>query len=89
MKQQNKRQPTVKRARRKQKSKQEADRCHPVLASEIDLRCRQFKPGTRETCKAQAVGFLPTFGDSCLGCARGRVMIRYATTRQVEVDKAA
>ena len=89
MKQQKKKQPTVKQTRRKQESKQGAERCPPVLASEIDLCCRQFKPGTRETCKAQAVGFLPTFGDTCLNCARGRVMIRYATSRAKGMRRAA
>jgi len=82
------------KARPKQKPRKVArprktERVPPVLASEVDLRCSQYRRGTTEPCRAPAVGFLPGVGDTCEECARERKIIRYATTRRGVVEKAA
>jgi hypothetical protein len=69
------------------RKKKEREKLPAMLAVEIGLKCKQFKPGTREMCGTLAVGHLPNFGDSCEVCARGRKMIRYATSRK-EMQKA-
>jgi hypothetical protein len=71
------------------KPKPALQRSSPVLASEIDLRCKQFKPGTREVCGAPATGYVAPVGDSCDRCARGRRMIRYAIARRLSAKVAA
>ena len=59
MKQQKEREQTIKRAWRKQKPRKSKG-SSALLASDAGLTCQEFKPGTRETWKGQAIGFLPS-----------------------------
>lgn len=53
-----------------------------TLASELRLRCRQYRRGTIETCGNPATVHIVGLGDGCDACAGGRPVIRYATERE-------
>lgn len=80
--------PSGKRGPRKAKIVPE--RLRAMLASEARLVCRQYRQlalGRFERCTAPATGY-GYGGDSC-DDHRQKLVIRYATTRQPAVEKAA
>jgi hypothetical protein len=73
------------------RKKIERERLPSQLASEMGLRCRLYRQGTKEPCNNPATCFRAGIGDMCDSHPQAAGAIRYATSRREtrRVDLAA